>query len=113
MPDVEHCGAIKRISDAVSQRCGEHLVDARLRYGSAQKAFNLYSKFLWRLGEVATLPHCPVDSIVLAEAKIEAAWTRSDSEDEYVGWINRVKIAAKPIGLAEWEYLVWLRGAVK
>jgi hypothetical protein len=43
----------------------------------------------------------PVDRIVLAEAGIDAAWTKSDSEDEYLGWINRLKIAAKTLGLAE------------
>jgi hypothetical protein len=63
--DDQHCEAIQRISDAVSELCGESLVNGRLRYGTAQKAFNLYLKFLWRLGKVATPPHCPIDSIVL------------------------------------------------
>jgi hypothetical protein len=111
--DVQHCEAIRRISDAASQRFGESLVNGRLRYGTAQKAFNLYLKFLWRLGKAATPPHCPVDSIVLAEAGIDGAWTKCDSESQYLGWINTIKLRAKPLGLAEWEYRVWLRGAVK
>jgi hypothetical protein len=111
--DVQHCEAIRRISDAVSQWCGDSLVNGRLRYGTAQKAFNLYLKFLWRLGKVATPPHCPVDSIVLAEGGIDGAWTKCDSEDQYCGWIDRLKMRAKPLGLPEWEYQVWLRGGVK
>jgi hypothetical protein len=75
--EVQHCEAIKRISETVSQRCGDCLVNGRLQYGAAQKAFNLYLKFLWRLGKAAMPPHCPVDSVVLAEAGIEGAWTKA------------------------------------
>jgi hypothetical protein len=113
VPDIQHCEAIRRISAALSQRFGASLVNGRLKYGTAQKAFNLYLKFLWRLGKAATPPHCPVDSIVLAEAGIDGAWTKCDSENQYLEWINKLKLRANPLGLAEWEYQVWLRRAVK
>ncbi len=109
--DEEHCAAIREISDSVSQKFGQHLVKGRFRYGTAQKALNLYLKFLWRLGAIGTPPHCPVDSIVLAAGKIDGAWTKSDSEKEYRFWIERLRWQARPLSLAEWEYGVWQDGA--
>lgn len=65
--DEQHCAVIRKISDVLSSRFGEHLCNRRLRYGTSQKALNLYLKYLWRLN-LATMPpppHCPVDSQVL------------------------------------------------
>jgi hypothetical protein len=111
--DSQHCEAIRRIADVLSQRFATALINGRLRYGTAQKAFNLYLKFLWRLGRSETPPHCPVDSIVLAEAGIDGAWTKCDSENQYLDWIKTLELRAKPLALAEWEYQIWLRGSVK
>jgi hypothetical protein len=87
------------------------LVGDRFRYGTSQKAFNLYLTFLWRLGQIPSTPHCPVDRIVLTNGGIAAVWTKSDSEAEYRGWIAILRSKAQPLSLAEWEYQVWLRGA--
>jgi hypothetical protein len=38
-----------------------------MRIGLAQKALNLYLKYLWCLGEIHEPPHCPLDSIVLGQ----------------------------------------------
>lgn len=111
--ETQHCEVIKRISDMVSRQCGQCLVNERLRYGTTQKAFNLYLKFLWRLGKVVTPPHCPVDSVVLAEAGIYGAWTKCDSESQYLEWIGDIKKKADPLCLAEWEYGIWLSSVVK
>jgi hypothetical protein len=111
--EAQHCEVIERISDSVSRQCGQCLVNERLRYGTTQKAFNLYLKFLWRLGKVATPPHCPVDRVVLAEAGIYGAWTKCDSESQYLEWIRGIKKKADPLGLAEWEYRIWLSSVVK
>ena len=107
--EAEHCEAIRRIATTVSGTCENFLVGGRFRYGTAQKAFNLYLKFLWRLEKIPTPPHCPVDRVVLRRAGIEGSWTKCDSEDEYLGWIKRIKFWAGPLGLAEWEYTVWLQ----
>jgi hypothetical protein len=40
--DDKHCGAIRRISDNLSARFEEILKGGRLRYGTSQKAFNLF-----------------------------------------------------------------------
>jgi hypothetical protein len=105
--DEHHCEAVRRISYTLSGRFGNILKDGRLRYGTAQKAFNLYLKFLWRLGKIATPPHCPVDGTVLKAAGINGSWTSSDSEEEYTGWISSLRIKAAGRSLAEWEYSIW------
>jgi hypothetical protein len=109
--DDQHCAVIRGIADGLSRAFVPILVGERFRYGTAQKAFNLYLKFLWRLGQIPTPQHCPVDSIVLAKGRIDAAWTKSDSEAEYRRWIEMLRVKATPLSLAEWEYQVWLRNS--
>ena len=111
--DVEHLKAIRRIIDSVSLACGTSLANGRLKYGTAQKAFNLYLKFLWCLGNIARPPHCPIDRIVLTKAGINDAWTKCDSEDQYRGWIARITAKAGDLALSEWEHQVWLSGRRK
>ena len=107
--DSQHCDAIRRIADALSQNCGSSLIDGRLRFGTSQKAFNLYLKYLWRMGRVATPPHCPVDRVVLHEVDIDGSWTKCDNENEYMGWIGVIKNKAGSSGVAEWEHRIWLK----
>jgi hypothetical protein len=109
--DDQHCAVIRTISDSLSQSFSHGLVGGRFRYGTSQKALNLYLKFLWRLGKIPTPPHCPVDRIVLANGGIDAVWTKSDCEAEYIRWIETLRRRARPLSLADWEYQVWLRGA--
>jgi hypothetical protein len=111
--DAEHCEAISRIAESLFNRFGEILKDGRLRYGTSQKALNLYLKYLWRMGMVASPLHCPVDSIVLNAGSIVGSWTKCDNESEYMRWIGELRENAKPLRLAEWEYQVWLRSAAK
>jgi hypothetical protein len=63
--DEQHCAVISKISEQLSSKFGQYLDGGRLRFGTSQKAFNLYLKYLWALGEIAMPPHCPVDSVVL------------------------------------------------
>jgi hypothetical protein len=111
--DIQHCEAIRRISEGLSQKFGSILVGGRLRYGTSQKALNLYLKYLWRLGETVMPPHCPLDSIVLAKGGVIGAWTKCDSETQYMQWIDALRMRAASLSLAEWEYQVWLEGALK
>ena len=105
--DADHQAAIRGISETLSAEFSSILKDRRLRYGTAQKAFNLYLKFLWRLGRIAIPPHCPVDGIVLKAGDIKGKWTHSDSEAEYTDWIKILRQKANPRSLAEWEYQLW------
>jgi hypothetical protein len=111
--DAEHCHAIARISDTVSKICQKFLLNGRLRYGTTQKSFNLYLKFLWRSGRIELPPHCPIDSVVLRAAAINGSWTKLDCERRYLKWINEIrqKAEAKRCTIAEWEHAVWLKRA--
>jgi hypothetical protein len=107
--DAEHCQAIQRISRNLSARFAECLVNGHVRFGISQKAFNLYLKYLWCLDIAPMPPHCPIDGIVLAAGRIEASWTKCDSEQQYMEWIHALRDKARPRSLAEWEDQVWLR----
>jgi len=114
--DSEHCAAISRISHALTHRFAPYLVGGRLRFGTSQKAFNLYLKYLWRLGTVRIPPpHCPVDAIVLTKAGISGSWTQcdSDTDTEYMEWRDKLRQTASSLGLADWEYEVWRKEAPK
>ena len=104
--DEQHCASIARIADTLSNKFHEILDGGRLRFGTSQKAFNLYLKYLWALGEAQRPPHCPIDSVVLEQAGIDGCWTKSDSCEEYMEWINKIR---KHLNLAEWEMRTWLR----
>jgi hypothetical protein len=106
VPDEQHCAAIARIADSLSGQFGDILGGGRLCFGTSQKAFNLYLKYLWALGEASRPPHCPIDSVVLERAGIEGSWTKCDSPEEYMGWINKIR---ERLNLAEWEMQAWLR----
>jgi hypothetical protein len=104
--DKQHCAAIIRMSDELSSTFSDCLSEGRLRFGTVQKAFNLYLKYLWALNEIEMPPHCPVDSVVLARIGITSPWTKCDSCEEYMDWINEIR---RHLSLAEWENEVWLR----
>src|SRR5438094_8884798 len=50
--DIQHCETIRRVSENLSRRFEKILEEGRLRFGTSQKALNLYLKYLWRLGKV-------------------------------------------------------------
>ncbi len=107
--DIQHCETIRRISENLSHRFEKILKEGRLRFGTSQKALNLYLKYLWRLGKVATPPHCPLDSNVLAQGGVTGAWTKCNGNEQYMEWINELRKRAAPLCLAEWEYQAWLQ----
>jgi hypothetical protein len=61
-----HCANIKALADDLSAAHEDALADGKFRIGSAQKALNLYLKFMWCLGQIEQPPHCPFDSRILA-----------------------------------------------
>lgn len=108
--DEQHCAVISKISEQLSSKFGQYLAGDRLRFGTSQKAFNLYLKYLWAMDEIAMPPHCPVDSVVLARIGIFDSWTQCDSCEQYMGWINAIR---KRLSLAEWENEAWLRWRIE
>lgn len=114
--ESEHIDTIQHFADELSNQFAGVLKDGRFRIGPAQKALNLYLKYLWCAGLSQRPPHCPVDSIVLAEAgNTSIRWSTMDSIDEYRSAIGILRAAATKAGftsLAEWELEAWANGKV-
>jgi hypothetical protein len=115
--DGDHCVTIGRIADALSAECPAALRGGRLRYGTAQKAFNLYLKFLWRSNCIPEPPHCPIDRVVLSKAGVKdlrtggtPSWTDCDCIAEYRRWIDALRSTSNRLSLAQWEHNIWLDG---
>jgi hypothetical protein len=87
---------IKNIQHIVAEITLNHqdiLSNGKLRIGHAQKALNLYLKYLWCLGEIPMPPHCPIDSIVLRHIPSFAyeTWTQLDDISLYRDIITAAK----------------------
>ena len=65
--DERHLANIETLSSTLSERHGYILLDGTFHIGATQKALNLYLKYWRTRGVVLELPHCPIDSIVLAQ----------------------------------------------
>jgi hypothetical protein len=110
--DTSHCESIRMISDRLSARYAPLLKCGRLRYGTSQKAFDLYLKYLWHLGELPVKPpHCPIDRIVLNELRIDEAWTKCDDQEQYMRWIDAIRSRSESV--PDWENKVFLRRVSK
>ena len=106
--DEAHVGNIKALADQIPEDCGELLRKSRFRIGSAQKALNLFLKYLWCLGEVPQPPpHCPFDRRIIEclPGGAQCNWTECDDIEHYRRWVAEAqKLAeARALSLAEWE----------
>lgn len=107
----KHIRNIIMICNIISKEHGKILLKSKLRFGTAQKAFNLYLKFLWCLDkDIAVPPHCPVDARILRKAGVKGTWTKLDSANTYMSWIKQIKNVAHNSGfntIQEWELSIW------
>ncbi|MGA3199672.1 MAG: hypothetical protein ABSD89_09735 [Halobacteriota archaeon] len=88
----------------------------RFRIGIAQKALNLYLKYLWCLDKIMTPPHCPFDDGIIDELplseqqKKDLKWTALDSLDGYQTLVDagleKIK-GTKHASLSDWELETW------
>ena len=103
--EEDHIKNIVSLSEALSKEHTAALVDGRFRIGIAQKALNLYLKYLWCLGKVSTPPHCPFDGVMIEKLAgcDEISWTKFDSLEEYEKLVQAAKKEAGAKPLAEWE----------
>lgn len=110
----QHSANIQRIADDLTNEFAERglLHENRFRIGIAQKALNLFLKYLWCLGKVATPPHSPFDDGIIArlplsqEQKGSLRWTKLDSMADYQILIAAASTQIKTDGyasLSEWE----------
>jgi len=109
--DEVHLANIQYLADTLTAQHHKAMNGARFRIGAAQKALNLYLKYLWCLGRIPTPPHCPIDSVILAQIPgcENRRWTRLDSIAEYAATIRQAKAVARSMSLAEWELRLWNR----
>lgn len=90
------------------------LAEGQPSFGVAQKALNLFLKYLWCLDipNISQPPlHCPVDSQVLDEIKDEyrkeqKPWFHFSQKDYEIA-IGKIQNKIKPESCAEWELRKW------
>lgn len=103
--EQQHCGNIEELAKDLSAKYTQVLADGRMKIGHAQKALNLYLKYMWCVGWIPEPPHCPFDRIVLQfvpECK-NMLWTRLNSMDDYNRIVKCSKIVAGGQSLSMWE----------
>lgn len=109
--DEAHVQNITDLATSISQGHAATLVNGVLRIGTAQKALNLYLKYLWCLGRIKEPPHCPIDAIVLGHAHEVAnvRWTQMNDIEEYKRCINSLRLQAqeRKLSLSCWELQLW------
>jgi len=102
--EEQHKANIVELSDSISCKYSAILQDGVFRIGIAQKALNLYLKFLWCLDRIPMPPHCPVDALILKKTgNTKIRWTKIKTIVEYQEAITELKKAAGQLPLAKWE----------
>jgi hypothetical protein len=114
--EEQHERNIGRISEELSAEFKNSLHDGTFRIGIAQKALNLYLKYLWCLDRAARPPHCPFDSKVIndlpltPQEKKDLKWTELESLEDYQTLVGAAKKAVERDGslsLSDWELEKW------
>jgi hypothetical protein len=105
MPERRHFANIERLAKTLSDKHPKALSGKRFRIGSAQKALNLYLKYMWCMGHIPIPPHCPFDARVLSKVPgcHDVRWTQLDSISHYEDIVHCAKATAHGIPLAKWE----------
>ena len=113
--ESSHVKNIARVVNSLTRRHAGILKDHRFRWGPAQKALNLYLKYLWCDGahtDASTLPH-RLNCAQGSAGKAPVAWSQIRDESEYTHLIKQIKLAADNEPLAEWELRVWSQSDVQ
>ena len=103
--ESKHMDNIVYLANIISEKHKNLLVNGRFRIGGAQKALNLYLKYLWCLGKIQPPPHFPIDAIMLEKIPEYrgTTWTKIDSIDVYGSIVKTAKSIANGQTLAQWE----------
>lgn len=112
--EAQHLQNIHDLASHLSARCGAFLDGGCFNFGRAQKALNVYLKYLWCAGHIQTPPpHCPFDDIIIKLLKpklpsdCKREWTKTNDEESYNSWVLAAKELAQSEPLAHWELRVW------
>lgn len=100
-----HVVNISALAAEISEQHAAILRDRRFRIGAAQKALNLFLKYLWCLDAIPTPPHCPFDQRIIAvlPTKVRCNWTELDEVSGYQRLVDAARECAGTVPLAEWE----------
>ncbi len=103
--EEDHEKNIVCLSNTISSKYKKYLSEERFRIGTAQKALNLFLKYLWCLGKAWEPPHFPIDAIMLEKIPggKSVRWTKLDSINEYKAIIKKAKTVTDGKSLANWE----------
>lgn len=105
----DHIQNIVDLSNELSKRHAGLLNNKRFRIGTAQKALNLYLKYLWCAGIVPEPPNCPFDANIIGKLNLPSDscrnWTQLDTIDDYKNLLTAAKAKAGSTSLAVWELL--------
>jgi hypothetical protein len=113
--DDEHCKNIVNLADTLTKELKDSgmLRDGRFRIGIAQKALNLYLKYLWCLGDIPAPPHCPLDRRIIDKLDLhwkergKYDWTKLDDIEKYKTLATNCRRKAGQTSVAEWELKEW------
>ena len=111
VPEQIHLSNIQSLANRITLKHRGSLKNGRFKIGRAQKALNLYLKYLWCLGFITLPPHCPFDSKIINKLPecSDLKWTSIDAIDAYVRLVEaaRKRAALKSLSLSEWELQAW------
>jgi hypothetical protein len=113
--DDAHCKNIVKLADTLTcEFKGLGILrNNRFRIGIAQKALNLYLKYLWCFGDIVTPPHCPIDRRIIgilgltSKERGKYDWTKLDDIEKYKILIEKCRSQAEKTPVAEWELNKW------
>jgi hypothetical protein len=105
VPEEVHIQNIVKLSDCLTEAHASVLKDRRFRIGTAQKALNLYLKYLWCFDKISIPPHCPFDFQIIAKLSNYngPSWTNLDRVEDYRNLVTAAKAEAGGVPLAKWE----------
>ena len=92
--EEQHIDNLTKLKENLTTEFNNILFGNGFRIGIAQKALNLYLKYLWCLGKITEPPHCPLNSIIISEIKCNIKWTEMDSIEEYKRLVEGAKQVA-------------------
>ena len=100
-----HIKNILELSNHLSTVHADILQCGRFRIGQAQKALNLYLKYLWCLRRIAESPHCPFDYQIISKLPSYDGpkWTIIDKVEDYRKLVAAAKANAGELSLSRWE----------
>jgi hypothetical protein len=106
-----HIENIQHLSNDLSKEFALILEEGRFRIGSAQKALNLYLKYLWCAEQIPAPPHCPFDSVIIDQLDDcdHINWTDLKDIEDYNRLVAAARAKARNTPLAQWELEIYNR----